>query len=481
MSLRGDVLYSLKWLAGARFAGQLIAWVITLVVIRILKPSDYGLMAMAGIMIGFAALFQELGLYTAMVQKRDLMRRQVEQSFGLLLVADCTIYVLVFLLAPLLSQFFGDTRLTDIIRVLGIQFPLAAIGVVQDAMLSRRMDFKRKSLANLAVTLGNGLTTLGFALTGAGVWSLVYGSLAGALIRPIALVAAARYWCRPRFSRVGMGGLLRFGGFVTASQIIWYVYSQADVFIIGKLLGKQTLGFYSVAMELATLPMRKVGGLLGQVGLAAYSSIQDDMPTLRLHFCKAIRVLSVLSFPVFWGISSIAPELVDVVLGRRWERAVIPLQLLSLMMPVRMIGHAGDGTLSAIGRPGLGTVNTLVSLVIMVPAFYVGTRYGGLLGATLVWVLIYPIVRLMQLRISLPALGLRLRQYLWPMAGPAAASAVMYIAVIIARMSLQRYTHNEIAALITMASVGSVVYLTFMWFVRRTDCLEVLDLLRHQK
>lgn len=481
MSLRGDVLHSLKWLAGARFAGQLFAWAITLVVIRILKPSDYGLMAIAGMMIGFAALFREMGLYTAMVQKRDLTRRQIEQSFGFLIVVDCAIYIAVFFLAPLLAQFFGDTRLTSIVRVLGIQFPLAAVGVVQDAMLSRRMDFKRKSFVNLAVAVGNGITTLAFALSGAGVWALVYGGLSGSVIRAVGLILAARYWCRPRFSREGMADIFRFGGFITASRLIWYVYSQADVFIIGKLLGKEVLGFYSVAMELATLPMRKVSELLTQVGLAAYSSVQEDMPALRSHFRKGVRVLSVLSFPIFWGLSSVSTDLVDVVLGKRWERAAVPLQLLSLMMPIRMISHAGSGSLSAIGKPHLGMVNTSITLVVMVPAFYFGTVYGGLIGASLVWIIAYPVVWLAHLAISLPPLGLRIRDYLQAMAGPAAGGAIMYVAVLLVRQQFGGYVPSDIAMLVLMVVVGALVYLAFMWLVRRKDCMEVIDLVRRRK
>lgn len=476
MSLRGDVLHSLKWLAAARFAGQLATWAITLVVIRLLTPSDYGLMAIAEVMIGFAALFREMGLYEAMVQKRDLQPREVEQTFGFLIVSNSIIYVLVLALAPLLAQFFHEPRLTNIVRVLGIQFPLAAVGVVQDAMLSRSMNFKRKSFVNLAAMLGNAFTTLGFALSGFGVWALVYGSLAGSVIRPTGLVLAARYWCRPRFSRTGMGHMLRFGGFITSSRLIWYVYSQADVFIIGKLLGKEILGFYTIAMRLASLPMQKVSELLNQVGLAAYSTIQDDMATLRSHFCKGIRILSILSFPVFWGISSVSPDLVPVVLGQRWDRAIIPLQLLSLIMPIRMISHGGSGSLTAIGKPHLGTVNMSISLVIMVPAFYLGTRFGGLFGVSLAWVICYPIVQLLQLRVSLPPLGLKMRQYLQPMAGPAAGSAVMYGSVALVRNVMANT--NDVLTLVTMIIVGAVVYMLFMWFLRRSDCQEVLDLLR---
>jgi teichuronic acid exporter len=478
MSLRKDVLHSLKWLAGARLAGQIVAWMITLVVIRILKPSDYGLMAIAEVLIGFATLFQELGLFSAMVQKRDLTDRQVEQAFGLLILINAGIYVLVFAAAPLLASFFGDARLTDIVRVLGIQFPLASVGVVQDAMLSRSMRFKQKSLANLAIGLGNGITTLFFALSGAGVWALVFGSLAGSVIRPFALGLAARHWCRPRFSREGMSDMLRFGSFVTIGRLLWYIYSQSDVFIIGKLLGKELLGFYSIAMQLASLPMQKVASMLDQVGFAAYSSVQHDIAAIRSHFLKVIRVLGFISFPVFWGISCIAPDLVMAVLGSRWEKAIIPLQLLGLIGPIRMVGHGSGSVLTAIGKPHIGTLNPLLALLIMPPAFLIGTHYGGLVGASLAWVIGYPILVLARLPFTLKPLGLTTRQYLGAMVAPAAGGTVMYLAVIIARGMIAGTDIGPVAGMVLLIAIGAVVYPAFMWTFWRGNCREVIDLLR---
>ncbi|NII11155.1 oligosaccharide flippase family protein [Oleiagrimonas sp. C23AA] len=478
MSLRREVLHSLKWLAGARLAGQAIAWTITLVVIRILKPSDYGLMAIAEVLIGFATLFQELGLFSAMVQKRDLNDRHVEQAFGLLILINSGIYLLVFAMAPLLAGFFGDQRLVDIVRVLGIQFPLASFGVVQDAMLSRSMRFKQKSLANLVIGLGNGLTTLGFALAGFGVWALVFGSLAGALVRPFALGVAARHWCRPRFSRDGMSEMLRFGSFVTISKVLWYAYSRSDVFIIGKILGKELLGFYSIAMHLASLPMQKVSEMLDQVGFAAYASVQHDMEAIRGHFLRVIRVLGFISFPVFWGISSVAPDLVAVVLGQRWERAVIPLQLLGLVGPIRMIGHGSGSVLTAIGKPHIGTLSLLLAILIMPPAFFIGTYYGGLLGASLAWVIGYPVLVLARLPLLLPPLGLASRQYFAAMLGPATGGAVMYLAVMLARDQIAGTVQDPIVGMILLVLVGTVIYPAFMWIFWRGVCREVLDLLR---
>jgi len=477
MSLRNDVLHSLKWLGGARLAGQLVAWAITIVVIRILKPSDYGLMAIAEVMIGFAALFQELGLYSAMVQKRDLTERQIEQVFGLLIIANTGIYLVVFAIAPFMAEFFGDPRLTPIVRVLGIQFPLASVGVVQDAMLSRSMRFKRKSIANVVIVLGNGFTTLGFALAGAGVWALVFGNLAGSLIRPVALSMAARHWCRPRFSREGMGEMLHFGSFVTVSGFLWYVYSRSDVFIIGKILGKEILGFYSIAMQLASLPIQKVGEVLNQVGLAAYSSIQHDMAAIRSHYLKVVRILSFVAFPIFWGISSVSPELVNVVLGQRWAPAIIPLQLLSLVMPFRMVSHSGS-PLSAIGKPQIGTLNHLVTLLLMPPAFIIGAYYYGLTGVSLAWVIMYPIAVLIRLQISLAPMGLRPRHYLASMSGPAAGGAFMYLVVIMTRETVVRSWLGPRLGLALMVGLGVLTYFGFMWFLCRERTREMIALTR---
>jgi O-antigen/teichoic acid export membrane protein len=308
----------------------------------------------------------------------------------------------------------------------------------------------------------------------------VFGSLAGSVIRPVALSVAARHWCRPRFSREGMTDMLHFGGFVTTSRLLWYVYSRSDVFIIGKLLGKEILGFYSIAMQLASLPMQKVSEMLDQVGFAAYSSIQHDMAAIRSHYLKAIRILCFISFPVFWGISSISPELVMVVLGRRWEPAIVPLQLLGVIMPIRMMGHGSGSVLTAIGKPQIGTLNLLIALAIMPPAFFIGTYYGGLIGASLAWVIGYPILVIARLRFSLPPLGLTSRKYFAAMLGPATGGAVMYLVVILARETIAVPLLGAKTGMLFLAAIGALIYPAFMWLFWRKNCMEVINLVRNK-
>src|SRR5699024_6893038 len=156
------------------------------------------------------------------------------------------------------------------------------------------------------------------------------------------------------------------------SRIFWYFYSRSDVFIIGKFLNSEILGFYAVGLQLASLPLNKVGGMLNQVSLSAYSSVQNDMPVVRSHYFKAIRVLSFISFPIFWVMSCVSPEIVTVILGPKWSNAILPLQILSLVMPIRLLFEASNPPLEAINKPHIATLNVFIVFMLMPPAFFVG-------------------------------------------------------------------------------------------------------------
>jgi len=207
------------------------------------------------------------------------------------------------------------------------------------------------------------------ALDGRGVWALVSGSLFMAVVRVLMLQGFARVWYRPRFGIAGVGAAARFGGFITVDRLLTYIYSQGDALIIGKLLGDAILGFYSVGMHLASLPMQKLAALLNEIGFSAFSRLQSEPEELPRQFLKAVRVLALLAFPVFFGISSVAPEIVEIFLGDKWAGAVLPIQVLSLVVPVRFLNLVLPSSLYGIGRAGVSAANSAVACVIMPVAF----------------------------------------------------------------------------------------------------------------
>ncbi|NCT82171.1 MAG: lipopolysaccharide biosynthesis protein [Comamonadaceae bacterium] len=477
MSLRNQALSGFRWTAGARLTSQLITWSITLVVIRILSPADYGLLAMATVFVSLLAMFSELGLGAAVVQHKDLDERLVRRVFGVVLLVHLSLAVLLALSAPLIGMFYQEPRVVPVLRVLACQFVLAAFAVVPDALLQRRMEFRNRSLLDLGAAILTSVTTLGLAVAGAGVWALVAGSLLGQLCRTVGLNLISPYFKRPDFRLSGMRPLLRFGGQMTLSQLLWMAFSQADILICAKILGNEVLGFYTVAMHLASLPNQRISGLVNQVAFPAFSSMQHDPQRVGANLLLGARILSFVAFPILWGLSSVAPEVVAAVLGEKWVPAVGILQAIALIMPLRMIGNFVQVANQGIGRSDVILGNAVWALVIGPIGFFIGARWGGLQGLALAWLAVSPLVFLQVTLRGLPTLGLRWLALIRAMLPTVVATALMFAVVVLARHAVGD-TLPLAVRLGGLIGVGAAAYLAATWMFNRRGLNEVLDLAR---
>lgn len=475
MNLRAKALSGFRWTAGARLTSQLITWSITLLVIRILAPADYGLLAMATVFVSLLTMFSELGLGAAVVQRAELDEGLARRVFGVVLLIHFGLAALLALAAPAIGAFYGEPRVVPVIQVLALQFVLGAFAVMPDALLQRQMEFKHRSLLELGAAVLTGLITLALAFSGAGVWALVAGSLVGQTCRTVGLNIIRPYLRRPDFTLSGMRPLLRFGGQMTASQVLWMVFAQADILICAKFLGKEALGFYMVAMHLASLPNQRISGLVNQVAFPAFSSMQGDLSRVAANMLLGVRILSFVAFPVLWGASSVAPELVAAVLGEKWVPATITLQMLALIMPLRMIGNFVQVANQGIGRSDVLLWNAVWAIFVGPPLFMMGSYFGGLFGLSLAWLVVSPLVFLQVTWRGLPTLGLKwtsLIQSVWP---AAVTTVLMYVSIVLARNLLLLNVH-VVLQLTALISIGAIAYLTAAWGLNRKGFLEVLGL-----
>lgn len=476
MILKSKVLSGLGWTAGSNFLGQIITWTITIVVMRLLSPADYGLLAMASIFVAFLAMMASAGLGPAIVQASTIGDEKLRQLLGIILIINTTLSALLLTAAPLIGAFFGEPKLVGIVRVLSLQFIITSFAVIPESLLGRELRFKARAMVDLGSNVLGGLVTVFFAWQGYGVWSLILGSMCTISCKTIGLNSVSPYLRIPIFSLRGAKPLLVFGGNVTTSRVLWFLYSQADMFIAGKLLGKEALGFYSVAMHLASLPVQKLSGILNQVAFPAFSQIQSDPALVSRHVLKAVKLLCFFSFPVLWGISSIAPELIELLLGPKWELAILPMQILPVIMPLRMVSNFLPAAIDAIGRPDISVKNLLTSSVVMPLAFVVGGNWG-VQGLCMAWLIAFPLVFLQNLSRSLPAINMRMRPFLGAMARPALASAVMYATVIGFGLALPSDI-SEIARITALVLSGAITYAMVAFIINRAGCLEVLSIVR---
>jgi len=476
MSLKSKLMVGFGWVAGANFAGQVVTWGITIVVMRILNPSDYGLLAMASVFVAFLSMMAAAGLGPAIVQAVQIDDGKLRQLQGLILILNVALFMLLFLTAPLIAVFFEESRLKDIVRVLSFQFVISGFSVIPESLLGRALMFKIRAQVDLISNIAGGGMTLVLALSGSGVWALVAGAMVSATGKAIGLNLATPYFRWPNFSLNGIWPLIAFGGHVTTARVLWFFYSQADMIIAGKLLGKEVLGFYSVAMHLASLPVQKISGVINQIAFPAFSQIQRDSQVVSGQFLKAAHTLSFFAFPVLWGVSSVAPELVLLLLGTQWTPAVLPLQVLPAIMPLRMISNFLPSAVDAVGRPDI-TVKNLISASLLMPgAFLVGAQWG-IEGLCIAWLIGFPIVFYGNLLRTLPAIRVNIGDLLRAMARPALNSMVMYAAVVwTGKVMLLNTTHTQRLSL--MILVGVIVYGVLTMATNRNGCRMVTGLLR---
>ena len=479
MTIGIQVSSSIRWMAGMRVISQIFTWAATLIVIRLLSPEDYGLMALAGIVIGLLDILDDMGLASAIIKKKELTDKFIEQIFGMLILFNIGFYALLYSTAPLVADFFEDIRLVTIIEVLGLQALIRIFFYIPNAIMRRNMDFRSVSLIRFVAVLGQSFTILVLAYLGFGVWSLVYGSLIYTGVQTLGAILTSRYFCKPNFSFIGIGEALSFGGLITFHRILYYIYSSSSTAILGKLAGQKSLGFYSVAMQIACLPMDKFMMILNEVGFSAFSTIQDNQQKMNELLCKAVRILGILVFPVFMGVSCTAPELVDVLLGEKWTPVAVPLQIISAVMALKMM-NITDPLLFAMGRPDVGIKALAIGCVIMPIAFYIGAQWG-LVGISLSWLIAYPPYFYISIKIVLSTIGMKFGTYVREFAYPALFSGIMYLMVILAREIISPLIGNTVLELIMLIFVGAITYTGLVLAFQRDTAMQFYSMVRRRQ
>ena len=479
MTMRKQILSGIKWGAAAKFGGQVITWGITLVVIRLLSPEDYGLLAMATIFVAFMLMVSEAGLTSALIQKQDIDEASLRQAFGIIIFINLILFVTLNLFAPIIAVFFSEERLTLILHVLSLQFIFVSITAIPEVLLYRKLKFKSLALIQLVITIISSVFTLMLAFAHYGVWALIFGTLSSIVLRAIAINVIAPFRQLPNFSLQGMRTLLIFGGNIALSRFLWFFYTQIDVIIVGKLLGKESLGFYSVAMQLSSLPVQRVSAIVSQVAFPIFSRFQHDREQLGSVAIKALRILSFIAFPVLWGISCVANEIVLLFLGYKWQSAILPLQLLSLMMPFRMLGNFLPSFTDAMGRPDVTMKNILLSSFVIPIALLVGAIEGGLSGVAIAWVIVSPVLIINNVRLSLRVVELQLRDFFRAIVPVVISAAGMYLMVWMIGSQLGDNI-DHLTKLLIMIATGVSVYGGLTLFFNKQGYQEVINLVRQR-
>ena len=337
-SFKKTVVSALGWSAAMKIAFQLVSWGLTLLVIRILSPRDYGLMAIAQVFTTFMLGFANLGLGDALVQREDAPRHLVASAFGVLLAMSLALTAILSAAAYPIAQWYGDARLVPLIQVSSLGFIFNALTTLPRMSLSKTLRVRPMFLAEFSSGLIGSITVIALAWTGFGVWSLMLGWLAMNLAKLAAFaLVAPEFLLRPRLDLAAVRPLLGYGAYSTLEYLAWTMMTAADVLIVGRVLGAVDLGLYAVVLNFAAMPVNKIAPIVNAVAFPAFAMVQGRLADARFYVLKALRLMSVMAVPVFLGIGVTAPEIVDLVFGPKWAAARPLLSILSVALTFRAL------------------------------------------------------------------------------------------------------------------------------------------------
>ena len=427
-SLRDQVRSAVIWRSGTQILGQMITWAATFMVIRILDPKDYGLFAMTQVILVLLNMLNGYGLASALVRRGDADRHAQRQLFGMLILLNVALAAAQFIAAPFAAAYYRQPIVRDLLHVQALLYLATPFIALPYALLARRMDFRKQAQVNLISALAGAGTALAGALYGLGVWTLVLAPIALFFTRAIGMTIAARSLMWPSFDFRGAGDIARYGGVMAAGQVFWFLQSQADVFIAGRLFDPHTLGIYTTSLFLTQIFVSKFVPPLNEVAFSAYARLQSDPGAVATAFVKSARIIMVVGLPFYLGVAATARPLVEVVLGPKWAEAAPIVHWLALAMPMMTLQTLFSPATDALGHPEIGARNGLTGAIFLPLTFLVGVHWGinGLIAA---WFVAYPFYLGISAWRTLPVIGVKLRDLVDAITPPALAAAGMALIV----------------------------------------------------
>ncbi len=457
----------------------MVIWAITLLVIRILSPDDYGLMAISQVFMNIMGGFANLGLGDALVQQENTPKPVIASVFGLLLLVSVLLTAALSLAAYPISIWYHDPRLVLLLQVSSLGFLLNGMTTIPRVYLTKSFRIRPVFVMEMSSSLVGALVVVLFAYAGQGVWALMGGWLLSNIVRAIGLaVLGAEYWVWPRFDLRLAKPLYSYGAYRTLEYLAWVALTSSDVLILGWWLGATDLGLYSVALNFAGMPLSKIAPVINSVAFPAFSIVQGRPAEARFYALKAMRLMALVLVPVFFGISAVAPEIVGLVFGAKWAAAEPILAILSLAISFRAILLVIPNYLQGIGDARAAFWCTATGAAIFPPAFIVGAHWG-ILGVCYAWVIGYPLLFICNSFIAARYGRLEFKTLLAIPLRPMVAGVVMIIVIATLRPRLPPDL-IEAGRLAVLVAAGAATYIGVMLLAFRQLAFEIVSVVRSQ-
>ncbi len=482
MSTKENVIHrataSLKWSAMMEGVARAAQPLVLIVLANLLAREDFGIVGTAMIAISFSRMFLDAGLGKALVQTNAPIEKSANVVFWTNITLGALVYIVIFLGAPFLAEFFNSPQSAPVLRVLGIQILVLSFTSVQQFLFMRDLNFRQLFWAKLAVALTPAFFSIPLAFLGCGVWALVTGTLVGSGLNMAILWLASPWRPSLSFDFAIAARLFRFGFWVILEAFGVWLIAWGDQLLVGKYLSVGELGVYRLAWSISALLFGLLLNPFLPVLYSTLSRLQEDKDKLRSTFDKANRIIIAMACPVGLGLLLTAPEIAHVLFGEKWEGLGFVLGALALLGGGSWLVGANAELYRSIGRPDLNTKLMWAQLFYFLPTYVVAIQYGMkvfVAGRVAAGLLAIPIHIFLYVKV----LGAS-PFYLWQQGKSVFyACAAMALSVsalkVLAGSTMGAVPQPVILAALVL--VGAIVYMGMLWILDRDFVLSTKNML----
>lgn len=424
-SFKHGAFSAVRWTTFSMLGKATVGFLQLLVLVRLLPPSDFGLMAMAAAVIAIAQIVSDVGIGTAIIHHQDISDEALSSLYWANILISAAVMLLLMLLSPFLASLYSEPRIQAVLVLISTKFAIGAISQPLRSLAEKNLRFKALAIIDIGAAFAGMAIAIGAALLGFGVLSLVYGALANtAVAAMVAWIVFSREWkpdWRLRWSEIA--SFYHFGIYTLGFSVTNALNAQADILIGGRVLGPLLLGVYSVPKDLSLRLAMLINPVVTRVGFPVMAKAQHNVALLKSVYLKTIRMTASINFPIYMMLAVFAPEVVHLLLGKSWQQSVPILQILSIWGLVRSTGSPAGSLVFAMGKTKLAFWWSLCLVGYFAVAAWIGSSFGvtGLAVAMLISMILIPVPQwLLMVR---PLCGAGLGEFAGQLAAPFLVSA----------------------------------------------------------
>lgn len=430
--------------------------IVTALLARILEPGDFGLVALAGIATHLLSTVTELGLTSALVQRREVGTRDLSTGFWLAMMSSSLVAIGAWAAADAVGSIMRAPAIVPFLRVMVLTLPISALGQIPDVLLQRKLDFRALARIDWISGVLSGVVGVAAALAGAGVWALVLQFISAAVVSTALRLLRSPWTPSLVFDLTSARGMTTYGASLVAVGLVNYATVNVDNALVGARIGAVALGYYLLAYNLVMMPSTNVGGLVSRVMFPALSMLQADRGRFVQAYAAMLRVVAVATFPLVVGLGVTAPMAILTFYGPKWDLSATLLQILATVGLFQAINVSGVAY-SAIGRPHILLAWAIVSLVVMTAGFMIGSAWG-VTGVAWAYVIVCPVVCIPPHLIANRLIGLPQAEFFRVIAAPLVSAVIMGAIVLLVRAQMWLSAIPPALQLFVLTGIGAIAY-----------------------